>query len=103
MQWKTQNQKLYSENKMATNRDELAAEIEKVFTPTSEVKTKEEATELRKKLAEALADKIDAYVQYQIGLRLEGILTAVGTPSSSTRNVVPLVRGAGFPALIRKT
>lgn len=86
---------------MAANKQQLALEINELLQASGDVKTVQEATLARMRLAEALADKIDAYVQYQIGLRLEGILTAVGTPASDT-NPVPLVRGVSFDALIRK-
>lgn len=86
---------------MASNKRELAEEIEQMLQASGEVKNLQEAAQARTRLAQNLATKIDAYVQYQIGLRLEGILTAIGTPSGDT-NVVPLVRGAGFDALTRK-
>lgn len=86
---------------MATNKRELAKEIEAVLRQSGNVTNKEEAAKALSSFAAALADKIDAYVQYQVGLRLEGILNAVATPSTGA-NQIPLVRGPGFDALTRK-
>lgn len=86
---------------MARTKQELAKEIEVLFSQGGQVKTLDEAAKARTRLSEALAEKIDAYVQYQIGARLEGILTAVAA-TGSTGVSIPLVEGSTFRSLIRK-
>lgn len=86
---------------MATNKKELAQEIDKLLQSQGDVKTLEEAVRARQRLSEALADKIDAYVQYQIGVRLQGILTALTIPNVSGTTPTPLTPGPGFESLTR--
>lgn len=97
---------------MATNKNELAKEIDILLGQGGKVESLEQAAAARLRLATALADKIDAYVQYQIGARLDGILSAISVGSApisatsgtttSTSVAVPLIEGPGFSSLIRK-
>lgn len=86
---------------MATNKRELAEEIDQLLQSQGDVKTLEQAVRARERLSEALADKIDAYVQYQIGVRLKGILTAISVPTVSGETPTPLTPGPGFESLTR--
>ena len=85
---------------MATNKKELAQEIDKLLQSQGDVRTLEEAVRARQHLSEALAEKIDAYVQYQIGARLQGILSAL-TISNVNGTPTPLTPGPGFESLTR--
>lgn len=84
---------------MATNKQELAEEIDQLLQSQGDVKTIEQAVKARERLSEALAEKIDAYVQYQIGIRLKGILGALSV--STTSATTSLTAGPGFNALTR--
>jgi hypothetical protein len=87
----------------AKNKQELADAIDSILNPTSEpVDNAEKGVELRKRVAESLANEIDAYIQYQIGIRLSRINFAINA-TDSTGNPVPTTPGPEFNTFTRIT
>lgn len=85
----------------ARNKQELASAIDAIFNSTAEpVDTAEKGVNLRKKIAEKLANEIDAYVQFQIGTRLSAILRAVNAGDTSG-NPIPITAGPDFASFTR--
>lgn len=86
---------------MAQNKAELAKRIDTILNASdTQVKTVEQGNALRKKIATALAEEIDLYVQNQIGQRLALILTAVNNQGADG-NPIPLTVGPDFNSFTR--
>jgi hypothetical protein len=87
----------------AKNKQELAGVIDSILNSTSEpVDNAEKGVQLRKRVAESLANEIDAYIQYQIGIRLSRINFAINA-TDSTGNPVPTTPGPEFNTFTRIT
>lgn len=83
------------------DRNDLAQKIDEILSINNNVTTLEEAAQMRKRLAQSLAQSIDEYIQVQIGIRLEQILTSLQIDARNPRTPV-LVEGSTFNSLIRK-
>ncbi len=88
---------------MIKDKEELSKQIELLFSKGGNVTSLEEAAKARKELADNMAKVIDQYVQCQIGLRLEQIMSAIDI-QSTIRGEQPnctLVRGFGYESMTR--